>query len=215
MARHKKLDWKGWATIGISCAAFMLSAVSFYFTTLRVTDDVRVIVGDTPMALPDFEKGQFEVNETAGGEAIGKFIFINSGTRSAVISGVTLHVAQPGSAKMPVDGCDMSDVAVKNFDMEPFVLKPGDIIVKNTRLARDAATPIKFSEVNEKSEKVQVKVCVEVAFTTPNVEYSTKTVSEYEDELNRNVLGYLFTRGASAIERRPVQLFKKSWFVWD
>ena len=43
-------------TIILSIAAFALSAFNFYTTGLRVTDDIRVVAGEMPVALPNFVK---------------------------------------------------------------------------------------------------------------------------------------------------------------
>jgi hypothetical protein len=73
---------------------------------------------------------------------------------------------------------------------------------------------IPFSSANKKSEKVSFRLCVDVSFTTPSVEYGVKTVSEFEDELDRDVMGWAFTRGDKKEEHRPVQLVKRSTIVF-
>jgi hypothetical protein len=202
--------------IGLSVAAFCLSLFSFYTTGLRVTDDLRVVVGSTPLPAPDFEGKRFILHpETA------QYVFINAGTRSAIISGIQLAFAQPQQGKaLPEDGCQMEQTYEANFPVEPLVVKPGEMISTDVKLPVDVSNSvprpleIPFSSANEKSQKVRFRLCIDVSFTTPSVEYGIETVSEFEDELDRNEGGYLFTRGDRREEHRPVQLVKGSTIVF-
>ncbi len=209
-------------TIILSIAAFALSAFNFYTTGLRVTDDIRVVAGEMPVALPNFAKKQFSIQSTSE-----RFVFINAGTRSAIISGITLGMAQPDEkGTMSEVGCNIPSEQIVQFDTAPFVLRPGDMVAKdgilaspadktqNTQSTKDHEIVVPFSVLNMKSEKVRYKLCVDIAFTTPSIEFSTKTIDEFEDELDESVMGYVFTRGDKKEEHRPVQLIKRSEIVF-
>ena len=162
--------------IALSVAAFALSLASFYVTALRVVDDVRVVVGTMPFLDPDFDKKQFTLRELDS-----RFIFINTGTRSAVITGITLKVAQPETSEdLPDAGCSMSLIQIFRYNTEPFVLKVGDMLAKDMVVTGIKSLP--FSEPNKKNKKAKFRLCVDVAFTTPSVEYNIVTVNEFEDE---------------------------------
>src|SRR5689334_23067708 len=88
LARQK--DLKSILTIGLSIAAFCLSLLSFYTTGLRVVDDLRVVVGTMPTPEPDFDEKVFLVEPEAA-----RYVFINAGSRSAIINGMQLVLVQP------------------------------------------------------------------------------------------------------------------------
>jgi len=84
--------------------------------------------------------------------------------------------------------------------------------------AKDAVvttiTAVPFSELNAKSEKLKFRMCVNVSFTTPSVEYNVVTIDEFEDELDERVMGYAILRSDKIVERRPVQLIKRSGIIF-
>jgi hypothetical protein len=205
--KAKNFKLKEQFAIGLSVAAFALSLVSFYVTGLRVTDDLRVVAGEMPLVGPDFQKKQFTIQEIES-----RFTFINAGTRSAVIAAITLSVAQPEEKEgLPDSGCRMSRVRMFQYDTKPFVLKPGEMLAKDAVVIAIATVP--FSELNAKSEKISFKMCVDVSFTTPSVEYNVVTINEFEDELDETVGGYVTFGSDKVIERRPVQLTKRSGII--
>jgi hypothetical protein len=124
--KAKNFKLKEQFAVGLSVAAFALSLVSFYVTGLRVTDDLRVVAGEMPFVDPDFKEKQFTIRELES-----SFTFINAGTRGAVITGVTLSVAQPEEKEgLPDSGCSISRAHLFQYDTKPFVLKPGDMFAK-------------------------------------------------------------------------------------
>jgi hypothetical protein len=210
-------------TISLSVAAFILSAFAFYTTSLRVVDDIRVIAGEMPFAEPDFEAKKFEIHGNRS-----RYVFINSGNRGAIISGITLKVAQPTERfSLPDTGCNMPMAEIISYDVEAFLLKPGDLLTKGAALAIDTSTKksrasdsskasptVAFSDLNAKSKKVSFRMCIDVIFTTPSIELAVKTINEFEDELDETVMGYLVTAPDKIVERRPVQLIKRNGIVF-
>lgn len=202
--------------IGMSVAALCLSLFSFYTTGLRVTDDLRVVVGSTPLPEPDFDAKLFHFNSETT-----QYVFINAGMRGAIISGIQLVFAQPQEGKaLPEAGCQMAQTYEANFQFDPLVVKPGEMISADVKfphnVAKSATAPLEipFSSVNVNGKKISFRLCVDVSFTTPSVEYGVETVSEFEDELDRDVGGWVFIKGDKREEHRPVQLVKRSTVVF-
>lgn len=210
-------DVKYVVTTLIAVSALAISGFSFYATGLRVTDDLRVVMSDTPLGEPDFENRRFELNP-----ASARVIFINAGMRSAVISKIWVLFVQPEeNAPIPEEGCYSRTSIAVDYDALPFILRPGDMLTKDTALKETSDVKkatvdgidvalIPFSTLNAKSEKVRYKVCVLVSFTTPSIEYEATSVSEFEDELGKDVIGYAYYGSGFAVESRPVQLIKRS-----
>jgi hypothetical protein len=73
---------------------------------------------------------------------------------------------------------------------------------------------VPFSELNAKSKKLRFRMCVNVSFTTPSVEYNVVTINEFKDELDETVMGYVTFGSGKVIERRPVQLIKRSGIIF-
>jgi hypothetical protein len=201
-----------------------LGIFNSYVTSLRQVDDVRVVVSGGQFAEPNFDKKQFEVYPTDT-----RFIFINAGSRGAIISNISLLIAQPGERMSKSDeGCRGSAVEVMNFDTQPFVLRPGDMVTKDAALVntgklrkqvrkdKSEFVVVPFSELNTKSDKVWFKFCEVISYTTPSVEYGSTMVGEWEDELDRSVVGYVsvIDENAQPQEHRPVQVIKRSWIVF-
>ncbi len=223
-ARRFNFDTKYTITILIALCGMTLGILNSYVTSLRQVDDVRVVVSGGQLAEPNFDKKQFEVYPTNT-----RFIFINAGSRGAIISNISLAIAQPAERMSKSDeGCRGSAVEDINFDIQPFVLRPGDMVTKdavlvNTGKVRKQARKDKsefvvvpFSEPNAKSEKVWFKFCEFISYTTPSVEYGSTMVGEWEDELDRSIIGYtsFSDENAQPQEHRPIQVIKRSWIVF-
>jgi hypothetical protein len=220
----KKMAPKDWITTGLSVAAFVLSSFAFYTTSLRVVDDVRVVVSGGQLADPNFEKKQFEIYPTDT-----RFIFINAGSRGAIISNISLVMGQSVERMSKSEpGCHGSAIQEINFDTQPFVLRPGDMLTKDAelvstgkikkevRIDKREFVVVPFSELNAKSEKVWFKLCTLITYTTPSIEYGSTMVNEFEDELDPSVVGYtLFSEeNSQPQEHRPIQLIKRSWIIF-
>jgi hypothetical protein len=216
--KWKNIERKELVTIGISVAAFVLSAFSLYTTGLRVVDDVRVVISSTQLAEPDFDKKQFKIYPTNT-----MFTFINVGSRSAIISSISLLVSQRTNKVLTfATRCNTAETSVVNFDALPFVLRPGDMVAKDAVLVdtgslkkvveedKREVVVVPFSELNAQSKSVWFRFCIEIIYTTPSVEYGSTAVSEFEDELGPGVGGYLFTSEGQPSEHRPIQVIKRS-----
>lgn len=210
------INLKDSLTIGLSSAALIISGASAYYNVLRVTDDVRVIIWDAPVLMPDFRAQQFAIYPQKS-----SFIFINSGTRSVAISRVSLRIGQPTDSRaVSANGCNNLDVLY--YDLEPFIVKAGDINSKNTEIVgvpygmperyfytiKDGDIFVAASQANKSRDKYKYKVCLEVAFITPDTEYDSKTIYEFEDEIGPDVIGYGFS--SSSNERPPIVLIRKT-----
>ncbi|MBV8752947.1 MAG: hypothetical protein JO328_08815 [Hyphomicrobiales bacterium] len=221
----RKIDVKAHVSLGVAVAALALSSFSFYTTNLRITDDVRVVSNGGQFAAPDFQKKEFEIYPTDS-----QFIFINAGARPAITSGISLLIDQPESvSEIPRSGCGRF-ASVVNFDAQAFVLRPGDMLArsaaligtkelkKETRENGRQVIVVPFSQQNAKSEKIRFKLCVDVAFTTPSVEYGVTTITAFEDVLDSSSLGYAgyvdYAGDGVKEQHRPVQLIKRTGLVY-
>jgi hypothetical protein len=115
--------------IGISCAAFILSASTSYFSLLRVSDDVRLVISGMPQMNLDWKQRTFEI------ERPQKFLFINAGTRAVSINSIYLKVAQPKAENEAFEkDCKKGEVEFVYYDSDPFVVRAGEMLTKQTNL---------------------------------------------------------------------------------
>jgi hypothetical protein len=147
--------WKERLITGIAVAGFCLSLLNFYTTGLRVADDLRVVVGDIPITEPDYDAKVFHFRDDAS-----QYVFINAGTRSAIISSVQFAFIQPEeNSPLPESGCDTTRAYEVKFQVEPFVVKPGEMISTTVKFSSKTvrgeltAEGVQFSSVNQKNEK--------------------------------------------------------------
>jgi hypothetical protein len=119
------MAFKDWFSITLSCAALAVSAGSAYLNLLVQKDDLRVVIGRSPSV------GRTDQNElTVYGEQ--ELTFINSGNRAAAVTTVSAAGKRYTEPKAGVDQCSggtvLEDLLILPFIIEPFVLKPGEIL---------------------------------------------------------------------------------------
>jgi hypothetical protein len=116
---------RDWLPVIISTMLGLLSlAVSFsgfFFSTLYHRDDIRVVIGKSPM-----------VSRTAKSDLVvegsQELTFVNSGNRAASITAV--YIVGRLVAKGEVDNCEgeVGAVLVFPLEMKPVIIKPGEIV---------------------------------------------------------------------------------------
>ncbi|WP_143039697.1 MULTISPECIES: hypothetical protein [Bradyrhizobium] len=163
-----------WIAFSISAVSFVISVLSFFFSTLLEADDVRMVIEHTPSVGIDAHSGELIISGNVG------LAFVNSGNRSASIMNVKATsrkatIDEGIGAKCSSDkafGTDWFD-----FGVEPFVLKPGDIMnVQSKALKGGGVSPKKGEKDTYKlnkdtfSPKVGdvILVCAETNLVTPD-----------------------------------------------
>src|SRR4051812_24155521 len=83
------LLFKDWITLCLSVLAFVFSIMIGYYVTIRQKDDLRVVVS----SLPDLD---FDLETNLGTLSEDKMtlVFINSGTRPAIVLGVQYIISE-------------------------------------------------------------------------------------------------------------------------
>lgn len=121
---------KDWISITLSILALTVSLGSTYFTIFRETDDLRVIINVLPMLSEKDNRTTLYDDQD--------LTFINSGNRAAAVTRVALFVSKPLSQE-DQNACtsiQMHTVFVVEYAFEPFVLRPGEIMVRKLTLPR-------------------------------------------------------------------------------
>jgi hypothetical protein len=208
-------------SFAISIASFGLSAITTYYSVLRVQEDVRVVMWEFPSVLLDAAEKKLKVSRSLS------FLFINAGSRTISINNIYLNIAQPSKGNpLSEKGCHGDGVSVEFYESEPFVVKPGEMETRKTQLIAptrkanghfDDATLeeqpfvlIPLSADNQGKKKVKYKACVLVDLTTLDADYNGLVAEELADEIDESTLGYTFY---SSGEVRPLQLIKKSRII--
>jgi hypothetical protein len=174
----EKRGWSGHVGAITGIAALALSATSLYFTTVRQVDDVRVIADEAPYIL---------VNDAGltGTWGIQRLTFINSGTRSAAIMSVALGLVKP-KGKSDVD-CQKNPVLFLSYAGEPFVIKPGEIAIKqfadvNPAIAeiwRTEPGNVRISQIKWYERGENGLTCVRLSAVTPDSNLVVVDVPKY------------------------------------
>jgi hypothetical protein len=144
--------------------------VTFYFNTLRTTDDIRAVVHLYPLTVLDESgkalttRGHFEI------------VFINSGNRPAAILNQTYYVEQKGRSCSDAEPASESEILFS--DLQPFVLKENEVALKQANLLptgkRESQEPetvisIPLLPENMKAERINLTLCVAYMLSTPSL----------------------------------------------
>ena len=117
---------KDWISTILSCLALGVSGFTAYFNILQQTDDVRIVSSSQPIVVFD-DKG------TLGLAGQQQITFINSGNRDVAVTDVTLAVMRLNTPPVTNSQCsELRNFQVANlvYDFEPFIVTPGQIIIK-------------------------------------------------------------------------------------
>jgi hypothetical protein len=129
-APRVRMAFKDWASLTFSCLALLISGGSAYFNVVLQKDDIRVVIGSTPF---------FSLRPNGDIATVGEqeLTFINSGNRAAAITSITALVTRFSVPEDLLMTCDGPDVYRMRFEVEAFVIKPGEILVKKIPVSRD------------------------------------------------------------------------------
>jgi hypothetical protein len=169
-----------WAIL-VSTLAFAVSAGSFYMTNLEQVDDLKVIFQQLPTLHIDKD----------GPHATGPFqlLFVNSGNQSAAFVGVVIFTTQlqPSTdvtpqvltSPAPAARCSVGSLTggdISETNLMPFVLKPGEIAVRDFSVTRTftlGALPARAntSKTRNNQRFDNVALCFVIYFATPSTSH--------------------------------------------
>jgi hypothetical protein len=118
---------KDYLTLIISTAALFVSLITAYFT-FRHIDDVRMILPD----MNDLAIRMKIAEDRLSVAASQNITFINSGNRAAAITRVVLMKFGPFEGDETKCQVNMDTL---NYDFEPVVIKPGEILMRKVKLS--------------------------------------------------------------------------------
>jgi len=151
-------DW--WSTI-LSTLAFFISAIGFYLNFVQ-TDDLRVIFDEMPRLVVGSDK-------RLGAFGNLRVAFVNGGNQAAAIMKLEVYEYEdePGVSGI----CQVTDPQVSRMtkvatELAPFVLKPGDIAVKDLAMSDMKSKAIK-GDLGGYAGQLFAQLCVRVYFATP------------------------------------------------
>jgi hypothetical protein len=167
-----KLTMKDWITTTLSILAFLLSTISAYFTSLRQSDRLSIILSSTP-AIFIQDKKIVPSSFLA--------VFVNSGNRAAVVHHMILAVDQETPGR---DRANCPKAIFAGWDVEGLVVKEKEIANKLVKLggAGGIDPKIPISEENLKRGTFPLEVCLSVRLSTPSQAMIEKRVSIIRDE---------------------------------
>jgi hypothetical protein len=192
-SEKNKLSIKDGLTITLSSLAFLVSVGSFYFSTVRQSDDLRVIITNVP--------GVSVVSNDRLSVGRGTIVFINSGNRTAAVVRIAASILQPiDVAYAPTKGeCGEEGGPGQhtlNYDQEPFSIKGPDIVTKNLAFAKDikdivesenataelqadGSLSIPVTPENKRRGQYEARVCVLFRIATPRASEAVRTASVF------------------------------------
>jgi hypothetical protein len=155
---------KEWLSITLSILAFVISAWSAYWNIIRQVDDVRVVIEGIPLIQIDPAKATIRVI------ANQRMSFTNLGNRPAAVTSISLSISQPNENSTQ-EVCTGTAVT-EPFDVEPLVVKAGEISVLHTKL-RKGAFVVNLEVANRGKKTVLVEACAIFYVVTPDNETAT------------------------------------------
>jgi hypothetical protein len=143
---------------GISVAAFAIS-VSALYAAHRKIDRLGVVIASAVPLIDVHKDGEFTVVVNSSTAT-----FVNTGTRDAAVLGARLLVEQPNEATWRA--CEHSASTSFEFSIEPFVVKPAEIVAKVMVL--QAKMPV---TIPTRGETPVGLLCLEFDVSTPDQLY--------------------------------------------
>jgi hypothetical protein len=189
---------KDFGGLVIACFALVLSMFNFY-DARHVVDDLRFTIGnDRNIPNPDSGHKQFIL--------YGPHLltFINSGNRSVALLNVSLAFFQSKEDKAGECPEDSSEIVAAGID--PFVIKPSEILVKKVQYTDKAVRNAEGNVVIRMKDDVQrIVSCFVFDIVTPDNVQATVTVPVSSSEFSTPPYGssdayYFF---------RPMKIFPR------
>jgi hypothetical protein len=188
--------FKDAVAISISIIALVVSLLSAYFNLVWAKDDIGVELGHYPGL---FFSGRILTAEgkpystELGVSPAQSFTFINNGTRAASIVSIEFFIRSVRTLDTKKKDCAAIDeksvlgTQGQGYALEPFAIKPGEIIIKTFRLGKPEEKAVWFEpEFDRENNSMDARVyaCIEFGIITPgrNLRHVAKVVSLREEK---------------------------------
>lgn len=181
----------------LSIFAVSLSVLTGYLNFLHYEDNLSVIF--QPQTYPHRAD---DTTLTISPQA-ENVIFVNSGTRPAVILWVELMYVQirPGKSCSSYTWGKWPMFAT---DVKPLIVKPKDIVTQSLSINRPPSFQTKegvvtakgngyafaVAEENRSKEYIDMDICIEVHFATPSLDHGSRIVSTFKHQVTRTGIFY-------------------------
>jgi hypothetical protein len=174
---------KDWVTLGTSAAALLISLATAYFNFFHLVDDVSVGIARVHHAAIDRSTGKLRISGTTD------LTFINSGNRPAAVSWVSF-IASPDDPARRTCWLENDSARYFSFQSSPFVVAPGQIIVKTYDRAdyeesrgwepMEGGTYLSATEDNAFTDGQTAALCLSITVTTPDAQGESILVPVYK-----------------------------------
>lgn len=165
-------DWVAAVGAITGILALGVSTGSAVFNYFLQKDDLRVVLDSLPEmynAGPDIVSGS-----GIAVRANQQITFINSGNRSAAITRIQLLAVQPEKGAEKTEDCSGGMTIATAYDLDPFVIKPGEILLKTLRLKKNIWPEYNgyilnyMSHLNRERDHFLVTLCMGFSIISPD-----------------------------------------------
>ena len=214
-AQGSIMTLRDWFTTSMAVAAFVMSAVSFYFSVLWKSDNLLVVVGDTPAFSVSFEKNVIMPSN------VQTMALINSGNRAAAVIRIRLFLEETNKSLDDATSCPKygDHVLTADYEFEPLVIKPGDMSTLKAQLPtaeRGKPEPtLNLSAESKTAQRVKLFGCLRFTVVTPDNVSEESDVPFFLMDIPRNEITDDFGH-AILPARIPRVLRRNAWpaFSW-
>lgn len=183
----------------LSALSFSLAAASLYITALRRTDDLRLIIHQSPGA----------VYTSKGLEIFGEhhLFFVNAGHRPAAILQLNFYLLQESG-----DSCARAERGAPiGTNFEPFVVKENEVAARKLETKYESSTRdlvIPLSKKNSTNKTIEVQLCYRFVIGAPSNSFAVKDIQAFYFPMERNddSLGYVDFHPVGKVIP-PIQLY--------
>jgi hypothetical protein len=150
---------KDYIAVTVSMVALGLSAMTAYFTVLRVTERLEV----TLMQAPEL---RMTANQTAAWKGSLNLAFVNNGNVPIAVADATMILFQSTKTDDGDECIGDAEAVELSLVTESFVVKPAEIVVKSLAPKEGERQVIKLKNKFKKGEWFHVIGCVQLRFVT-------------------------------------------------
>ena len=226
---------KDFVSMAVAAIAFVISVITAYFSTIRLVDDVRVIVVHSPNLV--FVGGPIGISGSLG------LAFVNAGNRAVAITGVSLiimHTSEsekdqmrcvPGPNSVPLPpalphvispppGASVSPLTL-DYNLKQFALRPGEIVVQDIDKTSDpnwtadpSSDALYYSSEYFLNSDNRSEVCARISIITLDDSIST-VVPLYLVSFDHSSLGPMMVHGGRNLSSEMFPLVRRWLTVFN
>jgi hypothetical protein len=221
---------RDFVAISLSVLSLAISCLGFYFSTLLQTDDIRLVIDEVPSVWID--DGSLVM------PSVVKLTLVNSGNRAAAVSSINATARKVGTEEGADPKCEGERLNIFGLGIEPFVLKPGEIMSVQSK----QISGFGVSAQNKEGRQIYVMqkwlytpeaydellVCISITMVTPDdyIKASRTKIYKYtvvedwrldkwdeelEEKKEPDIVRELYSRSQELFDKsRPIRLFGQS-----